>query len=73
MKFDQLIMSYFFFPYSLAYAELYITIAAFVRRFDMEIYETTIENIRSVRDFGIANPKDGAFSVRAKITNVVKE
>lgn len=62
-----------FFPYSLAYAELYITIAAFVRRFDMELYETTIENIRPVREFQIGYPKDGDFSVRAKITNVVKE
>lgn len=57
----------------MAYAELYVTIANFVRRFDMELYDTTIENIRSVREFGLGYPKYGNFSVRAKITNVVKE
>lgn len=61
------------FPYSLAYAELYLIIATFVRRFDMEIYETTVENIRTAREFGVAYPKDGNFSVRAIITNVVTE
>ncbi|MCJ1349017.1 hypothetical protein MMC31_007252 [Peltigera leucophlebia] len=58
---------------NLAYAELYITIAAFVRRFDMELYKATIENIRSVRELGLGFPKDGDISVRAKITNVVEE
>lgn len=62
-----------YFPHSLAYAELYITIATFVRRLDMEIYETTIDNIRTARELGIAYPKDGDFSVRAIITNVVTE
>ena len=50
-----------------------MTIACFVRRFDMELYETTIDNIRIVRELGFGYPKDGDFSVRAKITNVVKE
>ena len=70
----RLTCSFFLFVlHSLAYAELYITIANFVRRFDMDLYETTIENIRSVREYGLGYPKDGSFSVRAKITNVVKE
>ncbi|MCJ1349230.1 hypothetical protein MMC31_007466 [Peltigera leucophlebia] len=58
---------------NLAYAELYITIASLVRRFDMELFETTIENIRTVREFGVGYPKEGNFSVRAKFTKVVKE
>lgn len=58
---------------SLALAELYMTIASFVRRFDMELYETTMENIRIYRELGIGQPKEGDFSVRAKITNVIKE
>lgn len=61
------------FTYSFAYAELYLTIAAFVRRFEMEIYETTIENIRTVREIGVGYPKDGSVSVRVKITDVIKE
>ena len=58
---------------SLALAELYMTIAAFVRRFDMELYETTVDNIRIYRELGIAQPKEGEFSVRAKVVNVLKE
>ena len=59
--------------YSLAYAELYMTIASFVRRFDMELYETTMDDIRIGRELGIAQPKGGELSVRAKVTNIVKE
>lgn len=59
--------------YSLAYAELYMTIACFIRRFDMELDETTMDNIRVDRELGIGYPKEGEFSVRAKVTNVVKE
>ncbi|MCJ1345383.1 hypothetical protein MMC31_003590 [Peltigera leucophlebia] len=58
---------------NLAYAELYITIASLLRRFDLELFETTIENIRVAREFGIGFPKKGNFSVRAKFTKVVKE
>ncbi|MDI1490376.1 MAG: hypothetical protein OHK93_001578 [Ramalina farinacea] len=58
---------------NLAYAELYMTIAAFVRRFDLEIFETTAESIRPGRDLGMAQPKEGKFAVRAKVTNVIKE
>ncbi len=57
----------------MAYAELYMTIASFVRRFDMELYETTVDNIRIDRELGIGHPKEGKFSVRARVTNVVKD
>ena len=50
-----------------------MTIASFVHRFDMEIWETTMDDIRIGRELGIGVPKEGEFSVRAKITNVVKE
>ena len=50
-----------------------MTIASFVRRFDMELYETTMDNIRIDRELGIGHPKGGEFSVRAKVTNVIKE
>ncbi|KAL8784190.1 MAG: hypothetical protein Q9195_009137 [Heterodermia aff. obscurata] len=58
---------------NLALAELYMTIAAFVRRFDMELYETTMNNIRIYRELGIGQPKEGDFSVRVKVTNIIKE
>ena len=50
-----------------------MTIASFVRRFDMELYETTVDNIRIDRELGIGHPKEGEFSVRARVTNVVKD
>lgn len=61
------------FPYSLAYAELYLTIASLVRRFELELCETTIDNIRAVREIGLGQPKEGDYSVRAKVINVIKE
>lgn len=57
----------------MAYAELYITLASLVRRFDMELFETTAENIRIVREFALGFPKKGDFSVRAKFIKVVTE
>lgn len=59
--------------YSLAYAELYITLASLVRRFDMELFEKTLENVRTVREFAVGFPKEGDFSVRAKFIKVVQE
>jgi hypothetical protein len=50
-----------------------MTIASFVRRFDMELYETTMDNIRIDRELGIGQPKKGEFSVRVKVTNVFKD
>jgi len=37
--------------FSLAYAELYLTTAAVVRRFDWEMYETKLEDIVLHSDF----------------------
>lgn len=59
--------------YSLAYAELYITLASLVRRFDMELFETTLENVHTVRELAVGFPKEGDFSVRAKFIKVVQE
>lgn len=56
---------------SLAYAELYMTLASMIRRFDMELYETGPEDIRIHREMGIGQPKKGDFCVRAKITKVI--
>ncbi len=36
---------------NLAYAELYMTLAAIFRRFDLELYETSFEDIKIVHDF----------------------
>ncbi|ORY63203.1 cytochrome P450 [Pseudomassariella vexata] len=58
---------------NLAYAELFMTLASMIRRFDIELYETGPDNIRIDHEMGIGQPKEGEFSVRAKITNVITE
>ena len=60
-------------PNSLASAELYMTLAFMIRRFDIELYETGKNNIRIDREMGIGQPKEGDFSVRAKITKIIME
>jgi hypothetical protein len=57
---------------SLAYAELYYTISRFARRFDLELYQTTLDDIRIVRDLGFGLTKNGDLKVRARITGVVQ-
>ncbi|KAI1393513.1 cytochrome P450 [Hypoxylon trugodes] len=58
---------------NLAYAELYMTLASMIRRFDIELYETGPEDIRIDREMGIGQPSKGDFILRAKITKVMKE
>ncbi|KAI0460036.1 cytochrome P450 [Xylaria acuta] len=58
---------------NLAYAELYMTLASIIRRFDIELYETGPQDIRIEREMGIGQPKGGDFSVRAKITRILTE
>jgi cytochrome P450 len=36
---------------NLAYAEIYLTLAAVFRRFDLELFETTREDVDIVHDF----------------------
>lgn len=47
--------------------ELYMTMAHIVRRFDMELYETTAESIKMYRDLGLGYPKEGVFKVMVKV------
>ncbi|KAI9372838.1 cytochrome P450 [Aspergillus egyptiacus] len=58
---------------NLAYAELFTTLAAVVRRFDMELYETTTENIRYTRDKLLPRARDGPWSVRVKVVGIREE
>jgi hypothetical protein len=57
----------------LAYAELFLVLAAFVRRFDMELFETSEKDIAFVRDFGTPYPNEGNARVRAMVTTVIEE
>lgn len=58
-------------PSSLAYAELYLTAATVFRRFEIELFETTIKNIEIAHDFFVAAPSLDSKGVRAVITGLV--
>ncbi|KAL4746350.1 hypothetical protein BDW72DRAFT_207408 [Aspergillus terricola var. indicus] len=58
---------------NLAYAELYNTLAAVVRRFDLELYQTSVEDIRFVRDMLLPRSKDGPWKVRVKVVGIREE
>jgi hypothetical protein len=43
---------------SLAYAELYLTLAALLRQFEIELFETTLDDVTYERDYFTGYPKD---------------
>src|SRR5271155_3358495 len=45
---------------SLAYAELYLTLATILSRFELENYETTTDDVAIHRDFFVGVPKEGS-------------
>ena len=53
---------------SLAKAEILLVIATIFREFEMELYETTFEDVRVVRDMFNGHPRKGSEGVRALIT-----
>ncbi|KAK4141804.1 cytochrome P450 [Dichotomopilus funicola] len=55
----------------LAYADLYIGLANFFRRFECELFETGREEVEVVRDCFVARPAVGAKGVRAKVLGVI--
>ena len=52
---------------SLAYAELYMVLAAIFRRFSFELYETDVSDVRMAHDFFIPSPKLDSKGVRVKV------
>lgn len=55
---------------SLAYAELYLTLAKIMPRFEMDLFETTVEDVEPERDFFVAVPKLDSKGVRVKVVGV---
>ena len=51
---------------------MFITIAAVFRKFDLEMYETTIDDINIERDLFVAVPKPGSKGLRAFVDGVRK-
>lgn len=55
---------------SLAYAELYLTLAKIIPRIEMDLFETTVEDVEPERDFFVAVPKLDSKGVRVKVVGV---
>lgn len=58
---------------SLAYAEIYLSLAHISRRVNFALYETTTDNICVYRDMGIGCPEVGLFGVKATVEGLVEE
>jgi cytochrome P450 len=53
---------------NLAYAELYLTLAAVFRRFDLELFETTKADVEIVHDFLAGTPRLDSKGVRVLVS-----
>lgn len=52
---------------------MFLVLAGFVRRFDMELFETSAKDIAFARDFGTPCPDEGTSHVRVMVTKVIEE
>ncbi|KAJ5116547.1 Cytochrome P450, partial [Penicillium angulare] len=52
----------------LAYAEIYLGLAAIVRRFDLKIYKTTVEDMTHYREYAFGHPKKRNAGLRVTVT-----
>jgi hypothetical protein len=50
---------------------MYIMLAILVRRFDLELYQTTVEDVAPQRDHIISKVRDGSQGVRVKVTKIL--
>ncbi|KAJ4286522.1 hypothetical protein N0V90_013222 [Kalmusia sp. IMI 367209] len=58
---------------NLSYIVLYMTIAGFVRQFDMELHKTELEDLKIVSDYGLGITRKGEVEVSAKVTKILKD
>lgn len=52
---------------SLAHAELYLTLATIFRRFDLQLYHTTLRDVEPARDFFVPAPEPGGNGLRVLV------
>lgn len=55
---------------SLAYSEMYLAVAMIVRRFDWELYETTLDDVICKHDFFVAVGDLESKGVRATLRKI---
>lgn len=53
---------------SMAYAEMYLTVARIVTQFDMSLFETTAQDLEMHHVRVVAYPKEGLGDVKVRIT-----
>ncbi|KAJ5206527.1 Cytochrome P450 E-class group I [Penicillium cf. griseofulvum] len=53
----------------LARAMILLAIATIFREFDLELYETTVDDVRIVRDMFVGHPRKGSQSVRVMVND----
>lgn len=58
---------------SLSYNVLYKTIAYFVRRFDMELFESSLEDLEIICEYGLAWTRNGDVEISVKVTDMLKQ
>lgn len=58
---------------SLAYAEIYMTLAHIVRRFELKPHETTAEHLIVRRELGVGYSLDMKFDIMAKVVGIIEE
>ncbi|PYH32390.1 cytochrome P450 [Aspergillus neoniger CBS 115656] len=56
---------------NLAYAVLYLTVATLIRRYDMELYDTTEDELRTARDFLLSRPEKGHAIVNVMVRDIL--
>jgi hypothetical protein len=51
---------------------MYTALAHLARKFDMQLHETTAENVSVGREMGLPFPEKMVYQVKVKITQVVE-
>ncbi|KAJ9243589.1 hypothetical protein DTO169E5_2504 [Paecilomyces variotii] len=54
---------------NLAWAELYLTLSTVATSFDMDLFETTVDDVKPERDFFVPCPRLDSQGVRIKVTS----
>ncbi|KAJ5898140.1 Benzoate 4-monooxygenase cytochrome P450 [Penicillium tannophilum] len=58
---------------NLAYAEIYMTLAHIVRRFELKPHKTTSEHLIVRRELGVGYSLDMKFDIMAKVVGIIEE
>lgn len=57
----------------MAYAELHLTFAMLIRRYELELYDTTEKEVAFARDLGTPCPEEGDCNIKVLVKGLVEE